>query len=90
MSYRCPECKDGRHLWREVYLEVTGWEDVDDRLEPTGERGVDDLDVWDVVSRTDVYGCSSCDWRGPRAEIQRVGLDGEPLPEPIPGQLEIA
>ena len=88
MIYRCPNCKQSDRLWREVEVETTGWEDVNDRLEISGDRDVDDWD-WITATPTGDYGCSHCDWKGRQGALERVGIDGEPLVPPIPGQLEI-
>jgi hypothetical protein len=85
VKYRCPNCGSTEYLWEGV--EVPGWRGLNDELESNG-RG-DDVD-WHMAESTGEYGCSDCQWTGSKSALENLGIDGKPLPVPIPGQLELA
>ena len=81
MPYRCPQCHESTSLWQEI--SISGWQSLDEQLEPTGEREAD----WTFVEEEGQYGCSQCDWAGRRDQIEKVGIDGNTLPFVHRGQL---
>lgn len=86
MSFVCPKCKTANSLWRDV--EVPGWQSVDGDLKPDGgDREVE----WDHAEGMGTYGCGNCNIDDLcRSDLVTLGLDGEPLPREIPGQLKLA
>jgi hypothetical protein len=71
-------------LWESV--SIPGWRSVNDELEPVGDREAE----WENATSDEFFGCAECQWEGGRRQLENLGIDGEPLPVPIPGQLEIA
>jgi hypothetical protein len=86
VSYVCPKCRDDKGLWRGVVL--TGWEAVGGDLTPRSfaGRGLEREVDWEAASADGMYGCGECQWEGVRAELVRLGIDGEPLPAVHPAQ----
>ena len=78
----CPDCGDTDGLW--LGFTVDGWQAVDADLKPTGERGVE----WHDAAEDGQCGCQ-CGWDGFTADLDTLGIDGEPLPHIHAGQLEI-
>ena len=83
-TYRCPKCHTDVSLWRDV--ELGGWESVDGQLEPTRKGSPDREADWNNAEPTGEYGCGECGWEGRKSELEKLGVDGEPLPPAIPGQ----
>jgi hypothetical protein len=83
----CPSCLSPDKLWTDGTFQ--GWHDVkvifrDGRIINNfdGDSGVEPRSFQSDGN----YGCSTCDWSGSRRELVRLGTDGQPLAEPIPGQ----
>lgn len=85
--YRCPACHNVTEgLWRGVTLE--GWQAVDQHLKPEGTGYLDCEANWDTVESDGQFGCA-CGWEGTKRDLERIGLDGEPLPTVHPQQQTI-
>lgn len=84
LPLRCPSCRESTGLWEEV--EVLGWRGIDEHGHPSGDRDID----WGTAESLGAVGCS-CGWEGFRNNLEFVlGVDGEPLPDQIPGQLDLS
>jgi hypothetical protein len=71
-------------------MEVPGWEAVDGRLQTTYPRHGMYRDVeWSDAQPTGDYGCGECQWEGPQDELERLGVDGAPLPVLHPRQMRM-
>lgn len=83
MTWRCPNCHRDTAL--SIGVEVPGWQAVNSDLTTTGEREVD----WSYATPDGSAHCGECDWegldRGPHG-LERLGLDGAPLPVIHPAQ----
>lgn len=85
--YECPRCGKSVSLWEGVT--VSGWRSIDDQLKPCSATGLDrDVDWYDAEPDGTV-GCAECGWEGNRLRKIVLGIDGQPLPEQIPGQITI-
>lgn len=88
MPFVCPRCRNAKGLWRDVT--IVGWESVGDDLTPKtwdGRGEAHDVD-WSnpAPAPTGRFGCGECQWTGRQDAMLRLGIDGKPLPDPIPGQ----
>jgi hypothetical protein len=84
----CPSCLRTDKLWTDGTVEA--WRDVEVYREADGSwvnhyRGQHEAD-WPTFASDGNFGCLTCDWSGSRRELVRLGTDGQPLAEPIPGQ----
>lgn len=86
MRYRCPRCRSDAGLWQGI--EATAWRSVDEYLKPTGEHGVDPVELASAYTNGDV-GCTTCGWEGITDQLERLGVDGKPLPEIHRQQLQL-
>ena len=86
MRFVCPRCGSGETLWEGIT--ISGWRSIDEQKQPDGEKEA----TWDWVDSDGVAGCGDCGWEGMLEglrETMPLGLDGEELPRPIEGQIEI-
>jgi hypothetical protein len=82
---RCPRCKQSSSLWEGV--EVAGWRSLEADGTPSKRNGRLDREVdWDHAAPDGYVGCGECQWEGARADLERLGWDGEPLPKINPRQ----
>lgn len=85
---RCPKCRKGDELWEPVM--VQGWRTIDEYLKPDGrDQDADWMHVERDTWASPEVGCA-CGWEGGRDELEVLGIDGEPLPEQVPGQMSIS
>lgn len=84
----CPSCERDTGLWQGVEVTGSSWRNFGD----TGhayERS--DFYVSDVFP-DGTAGCSECSWEGRESDLIPEPVkdrDGEPIPDPIPGQMTI-
>lgn len=84
----CPQCESNAGLWQGVEVTGTSWRSY-------GDSG-------DAYERSDFYvegvypdgtvGCSECNWEGREGALIPEPVkdrEGEPIPDPIPGQMTI-
>lgn len=86
MRFVCPDCGSGGTLWEGIA--IGGWRSIDEKKQPTGEREAD----WSWVESDGNAGCGDCNWYGRLTSLREtmpLGIDGEELPRPIEGQIEI-
>lgn len=86
--YRCPGCHSAEHLFEGVEVTGSSWRSVDAHLEATERATQVDID-WIDEWPDGTLGCSNCDWRGEKRDLEPLGIDDEPLPAIHPNQLQI-
>lgn len=89
MSFRCPKCHASTTLWEDC--EVPAWRAVDENLSPLqgGFPNPEREAFWDDAVGFATYGCGECSWQGSLAQLEEIGLDGEPLPDIHRDQISI-
>jgi hypothetical protein len=83
---RCPECKRTDGLW--IQVTVAGWRSLTDEGKPTGPVEGVDLSTMNSEATSEV-GCT-CGWESLHSQLERVGVDDQPLPQVNPWQGTLA
>lgn len=77
---RCPRCHRDDCLWEGVTID--GWRSIDAEGKPARIGFPDREAYWDAAIPDGIVGCAECHWEGDVRQLEVIGLDGQPIPDP--------